>query len=199
MGDKYDDLLAIRNQSAQQAALRQIYNQAQAERADYDRYIQEGDVDKAAWAQRGYQALAMEYNAMLAGMAPQQQAQPQQQQPQPAQQQFTASEMEWIRRNENVVRDPRKWAECVAAANSLIARGYNRDSPEYLNGIEVAIGLRAADGGEGVEIASPDTALEAVNNSQIARKFGPVTPDDYRAGMARLVENKKLGLYEVDR
>jgi hypothetical protein len=199
MADKYDDLLAIRNKSAQEAALRQIYSQAQAERADYDRYIQEGDVDKAAWAQRGYQALAMEYNAMLAGMAPQQQAQPQQQQPQPAQQQFTASEMEWIRRNENVVRDPRKWAECVAAANSLIARGYNRDSPEYLNGIEVAIGLRAADGGEGVEIASPDTALEAVNNSQIARKFGPVTPDDYRAGMARLVENKKLGLYEVDR
>jgi hypothetical protein len=132
---------------------------------------------------------------MTGGQAAQQQQAPQQQ-PQPAQQQFTASEMEWIRRNENVVRDPRKWAECVAAANSLIARGYNRDSTEYLNGIEVAIGLRAADGGEGVEIASPAVALDAVNNSQIARKFGPVDADTYNRGVQRLVENKKLGLYE---
>jgi len=127
--------------------------------------------------------------------APQHQAP---QQPQ-GQQQFTQAEMEWLRRNENVVRDPKKWNECLAAANSLIARGYNRDSPEYINAIELAIGLTGPDGREGVEMASPDTALEAVNNSQIARKFGPVTPDDYRQGMARLIENKKLGLYEVDR
>jgi hypothetical protein len=83
--------------------------------------------------------------------------------------------------------------------NSLIARGYNRDSPEYLNGIEVAIGLRSPSGQEGAEIASPDTALEAVNNSQIARKFGPVDADTYNRGVQRLIENKKLGLYEVDR
>jgi hypothetical protein len=202
MADKYDDLLAIRNQSAQQAALRQIASQAQAEVDDYHRYIAEGDTEKAAWAQRGYQALAMEFNAMLAGMAQQQQApqqQPQQPQQPQTQQQFTQAEQEWINRNANVVRDPKKWAECVAAANSLIMRGYDRNSSEYLNAIELAIGLTGADGKEGFEMSTPETALEAVNNSQIARKFGPVTPDDYRQGMARLVENKKLGLYEVDR
>jgi hypothetical protein len=191
MADKYDDLLAIRNQSAQQAALRQIANQAQAEVADYHRYIAEGDTEKAAWAQRGYQALAMEYNAMLAGMAQQQQPAQQQPQQQQAQPQFSEAEREWINRNANVVRDPKKWNECLAAANSLVMRGYDRNSPEYINAIELAIGLTGPDGRDGPEIASPDVALEAVNNSQIARKFGPVTPDDYRQGMARLVENKK--------
>jgi len=97
------------------------------------------------------------------------------------------------------VRDPKKWNECVAAANSLAMRGYDRNSPEYINAIELAIGLTGADGRDGPEIASEQTALDAVNNSQTARKFGPVSQDDYRRRVQRLIENKKLGLYEVDR
>src|SRR5215472_6462629 len=193
-GDRYDDLLAIRNQSAQQAALRQIANQAQCEVDDYNRYIAEGDTEKAAWAHRGYRALAMEYNTMVSGLAGQQQPQPQQQQ-QEAQQRFTAAEMEWLRGHENVARDPKKWNECLAAANSLIARGYDRNSPEYINAIELAIGLTGADGRDGVEIASEQTALDAVNNSETARKFGPVSPDDYRRGVQRLIQDKVSGLY----
>jgi hypothetical protein len=196
MADRNDELIALANQRAAQQAYEQIQRDYQGNAQCYWNAINEGKTEDAAWCLRNARSLELEA-AQILGTA--QAQQPQQAQQQQAQQQFTQAEQEWISRNANVVRDPKKWNECLAAANSLIARGYNRDSPEYLNGIEVAIGLRAADGGEGVEIASPDTALEAVNNSQIARKFGPVTPDDYRAGMARLVENKKLGLYEVDR
>jgi len=99
MADKYDDLLAIRNQSAQQAALRQIQNQAQSEVEDYQRYLAEGDTEKAAWAARGHQALVLEYNTMLANMRAarqQQQAQPQQDQ-----QQYTPAEMDLMRELEH--------------------------------------------------------------------------------------------------
>jgi hypothetical protein len=185
MVDKYDDLLAIRNQSAQQAALRQIANQAQSEVEDYHRYIVEGDTEKAAWAQRGYQALAMEYNTLVAGMAQQQQPA---QQAQPAQQQFTQAEQEWISRNANVVRDPKKWAECVTAANSLAMRGYDRNSPEYINAIELAIGLTGPDGKEGNEIISPNQVVEICK----------ITPEQYEQGAARLAEMKRQGFYKVE-
>jgi hypothetical protein len=196
MSERDDQLIAAHAMHSQRQALSQINDEAQNVLKTYGEQIARGDSAGAAWTLRSYAALKNEYD-VIAGQqqAPQHQAP---QQPQ-GQQQFTQAEMEWLRRNENVVRDPKKWNECLAAANSLIARGYNRDSPEYINAIELAIGLTGPDGREGVEMASPDTALEAVNNSQIARKFGPVTPDDYRQGMARLIENKKLGLYEVDR
>jgi hypothetical protein len=197
MSDRDNELLAAHAVHSQRQALAQINDEAANVLKTYGEQIARGDSSGAAWTLRSYAALKNEYD-VIAGQ-PQQQYQQPQQQPQQGQQQFTPAEMEWIRGHENVVRDPRKWAECVAAANSLAARGYDRNSPEYINAIELAIGLTGPDGREGVEMASPDTALEAVNNSQIARKFGPVTPDDYRQGMARLVENKKLGLYEVDR
>src|SRR5262249_10611507 len=149
---------------------------------DYQQAIAENDMNAAAFAESEYRRNTRELAEMTGGQAAQQQQAPQQQ----AQQQFTPAEMEWIRANENVVRDPKKWAECIAAANSLAVRGYDRNSPEYLNAIELAIGLTGPDGRDGPEIASPDSALEAVNNSQIARKYGPVDADTYNRGVQRL-------------
>ena len=195
--DRYDQLYQIRQQAAHQRLVQGLQNQAQANLHDYQQAIAENDMNAAAWAESEYRKNTRELAEMTGGQAAQQQQAPQQ--PQQAQQQFTQAEQEWISRNANVVRDPKKWNECLAAANSLVARGYNRDSPEYINAIELAIGLTGPDGHDGPEIASEQTALDAVNNSQTARKFGPVSQDDYRRGVQRLIENKKLGLYEVDR
>jgi hypothetical protein len=194
MSDRDNELLAAHAANAQKQALAAIQDEAQNVAKVYGEQVARGDSAGASWSLRQYAELANEWNA-IAGTAQQQAPQPQQP-PQQAQQQFTQAEQEWISRNENVVRDPKKWNECLAAANSLVARGYDRNSPEYINAIELAIGLTGPDGREGAEIASPDVALEAVNNSQIARKYGPVDADTYNRGVQRLVENKKLGLYE---
>ena len=156
--DRYDQLYQIRQQAAHQRLVQGLQNQAQANLHDYQQAIAENDMNAAAWAESEYRKNLRELAEMTGHQAAQQQA-PQQQ---AAQQQFTQAEMEWIHRNENVVRDPRKWAECVAAANSLAMRGYDRNSPEYINAIELAIGLTGADGREGVEIASEQAALDAV-------------------------------------
>jgi hypothetical protein len=190
--DRDAELIRAHAAHAQRQALQHIASEAENVRQTYAQQIARGDSDGAAWTLRQFASLAPEANVIAGTPAQQQQAQPAQQQ----QGQFTPAEMEWIRRNENVVRDPKKWNECLAAANSLVARGYDRNSPEYINAIELAIGLTGADGKEGFEMSSPDLALEVTNNSQIARKFGPVTADDYNRGVQRLIENKKLGLYE---
>jgi hypothetical protein len=194
--DRDQELMRAHAQHAQRQALQHISDEAQNVARTYTEQVARGDSDGAAWTLRQYASLVNEAN-VIAG-TPAQQQQPQAQ-PQQGQQQFTPTEMEWLRGHENVVRDPRKWNECLAAANSLVARGYDRNSPEYINAIELAIGLNGADGREGAEMSSPDIALEAVNNSQIARKYGPVDADTYNRGVQRLVENKKLGMYEVDR
>jgi hypothetical protein len=194
MADRNDELIALANQHAAQQALAQIAKDYEGNTKCYWDAVNQGKYDDAGWCLRNARQLENEAREILGGNA--QAQQPQQQQ---AQQQFTQAEQEWISRNANVVRDPKKWAECIAAANSLAMRGYDRNSPEYINAIELAIGLTGPDGRDGPEIASQQTALDAVNNSQIARKFGPVDADTYNRGVQRLVENKKLGLYEVDR
>jgi len=211
MADKYDDLLAIRNQSAQQAALRQIANQAQAEVADYHRYIAEGDTDKAAWAQRGYQALAMEYNTMLANMtaaqqqqAPQQQAVPQQpHQTQQASQppQYTEAEQSLMRDYPDEIR--RNWNTAQVAANNLIMSKAKadpeadlwayRNTPEYVAGIAHACGILDGSGAESIEVRSPNEALQACQS-----KYGKATADEYNSGVQKLVEMKKLGYYRPE-
>jgi hypothetical protein len=193
--DRDQELMRAHAVHSQRQALSQINDEAANVLKTYGEQIARGDSAGAAWTLRSYAALKNEYD-VIAGTPAQQQQQQAPQQPPQGQQQFTPAEMEWIRSHQNVVADQRKWAECVAAANSLIARGADRNSGEYLRGIEVAIGLVGADGKEGFEMASPDTALEAVNNSQIARKFGLVDADTYNRGVQRLVENKKLGMYE---
>jgi hypothetical protein len=117
MADRYEELIAAHAAHSQRQALSQISDEAQNVLKTYGEQIQRGDSAGAAWSLRSYAALKSEYDVIAgAPAAQQQQAQPQPQQVQPAQQQFTQAEQEWIRRNENVVRDPRKWAECVAAA-----------------------------------------------------------------------------------
>jgi len=184
MSDRDNEVLAAHAKYAQQRALSAIQDEAAHVAKTYGEQIARGDSDGASWTLRSYAALVNEAQT-IAG-APAQQQQPQ----------FSREKADWMRRNENLCRDPQKWAECVNAHHTLIRRGVPEDSPEYFNGIEVAVGLRGADGKEGFEIASPDTALEAVNNSQIARKYGPVDADTYNRGVQRLVENKKPGLYE---
>jgi hypothetical protein len=211
--DRYDQLLQIqqnRQYAAHQRLVQGLESQRQANWQDYCQAISENNMDAAAFAESEYLKHTRELAEMTGRQAAQQQRAPQQQaQPQQAQalQQFyqqhgfvpTEGELRYINDRLNVWSDPEKRREMIAAANSLALKGYNRNSDAYFSAIDLAVGLTGPDGRDGPEIASPETALEAVNNSQIARKYGPVTPDDYRQGMARLVENKKLGLYEVDR
>jgi hypothetical protein len=193
--DRYDQLLQIRQQAAHNRLVSGLENQRQANLADYWQAINENDVNAAAFAQSEYHRNTRELAEMTGAQAAQQQ---QQAQPQQGQQQFTQAEQEWIRGHENVVRDPKKWNECLAAANSLIARGYDRDSPQYLAAIELALGLTGADGRDGVEVASPDVALEAINNSQIARRYGAVTPQEYNHYRQHLDALKRAGLRQMD-
>jgi hypothetical protein len=183
-GDRYDELLAAHAAHAQRQALSQINDEAQNVLRTMDEQLRRGDSSGAGWSLRSYAALKSEYDVIAGAPAQQQQAPQQPQGPQ----QFTQAEMEWIRANEGVVRDPKKWAECVAAANSLIARGYNRDSAEYLGAIELAIGLRGPDGQEGNEIISPNQVVEICK----------ITPDQYREGAARLAEMKRQGFYKAE-
>jgi hypothetical protein len=198
MPDRNDDLLAIRNQSAQQAALRQIANQAQCEADEYHRYIKEGDTEKAAWAQRTYSALALEYNTLLANMAgQQQQAQPQAQQPQQQSQeaqppQFTAVEQELLKSYPQIASDPQKWHTALAASRNLQLRGYSRDSTEYIQAIAHACGVLNADMTESNEVASPDEALRACQS-----KYGAVTVEEYNRGVERLEQEKLAGKYPM--
>jgi hypothetical protein len=159
-----------------------LQNQAQANLHDYQQAIAENDMNAAAWAESEYRKNTGELAEMTGGQAAQQQ------QAQPAQQQFSEAEREWINRNANVCADPRKWNECIAAANSLIARGYDRNSPEYINAIEMAVGLVGPDGKEGNEIISPNQVVEICK----------ITPDQYREGAAKLAEMKRQGFYKVD-
>jgi hypothetical protein len=203
--DKYDSLLAIRNQSAQQAALRQIANQAQAEVDDYHRYIAEGDTDKAAWAQRGYAALAQEYNAMLAAMgAAQQQAQPQQQAPQaqpqqqqqPQRPQLTPTQQQILERYPGIRNDARKWQEAQYWDASLRMQGYDPNSERYAQAMLVGLGVLDANGQqESNEIASPDTMVEAVRNSKYAKDF---TREQYDQLANYRDELKKAGFLRMD-
>ena len=194
MADKYDDLLAIRNQSAQQAALRQIQNQAQSEVEDYQRYLAEGDTEKAAWAARGHQALVLEYNTMLANMRAarqQQQAQPQQDQ-----QQYTPAEMDLMREYPEEIR--RNWNTAQAAANNLILSKQKadpeadlwayRNSREYIQGIAHACGVLNSDGTESNEgPLSPNMVCEICK----------IDADTYNRGAQRLIEDKRAGKYPM--
>jgi hypothetical protein len=196
--DRDQELIRASAMHAQRQALQHIASEAENVRQTYAQQIARGDSDGAAWTLRQYANLAAESNVIAGTPAQQQQAQQQPPQAQQGQQQFTPTEMEWIRRNENVCRDARKWNETIAAANSLIARGYDRNSPEYINAIELAIGLTGPDGRDGPEIASGDTALEAVNNSQIARRYGAVTPAEYNHYSQHLDALKRAGLRQMD-
>ena len=201
MADRYDELVEIRNQSAQQAALRQIANQVAAEVTDYHRYIAEGDTEKAAWAQRGYQALAMEYNTMLANMggaaqpqqqASQQQSQPQQPQQQQQQSQFTAAEQDLLKSYPQIASDPKKWNTALAASQNLQRMGHDRNSEAYIQAIAHACGVLNADLTESNEVASPDEALRACQS-----KYGAVTAEQYNEGVKILAERKRAGLYPM--
>jgi hypothetical protein len=185
MSERDDQLIAAHAAHSQRQALSQISDEAQNVLKTYGEQIQRGDSAGAAWSLRSYAALKSEYDVIAGTPAQQQQQQAPAQQ---AQQQFTQAEQEWVSRNENVVRDPRKWAECVAAANSLAMRGYDRNSPEYINAIELAIGLTGPDGKEGNEIISPNQVVEICK----------ITPDQYREGAARLAEMKRQGFYKVE-
>ena len=184
MADNYYDQLA---QSASVRMLQQIRTQAECEAGDYARYLSEGNADMAAYAQREYNKLAAEYNSLL-GAAQQQAAQPQQQ--------FTEVEKQILREFPGIASDPKKFAEAIGASRNLQMRGYSRDSAEYDNAMRLAVGLVGTDGRDGVEVASPQTALAATNNSRIAQRYGGVDWDTYERGYQWLQQNKRTGLYE---
>ena len=174
-----DELVAIANQKASEQAIQQIANDYKANTELYYESAAAGKYDDAAYYLREARRLEVEAAPYVAAT---------QQQAQQPQQQFTQAEQEWINRNANVVRDPKKWNECLAAANSLVMRGYDRNSAEYLAAIELAIGLTGPDGKESNEIISPNQVVEICK----------ITPDQYREGAAKLAELKRQGFYKVE-
>jgi hypothetical protein len=191
--DRYDELYQIRQAAAHQRLVQGLQNQAQANLHDYQQALAENDMNAAAFAESEYRRNTRELME-AAGQQPQQ-AQQQQQQPQQA---FTEVEMNILREFPGVASDPKKWNEALAAANALVMRGYDRRSEAYDSALRIAIGLADADGRDGAEISSGDTALEAVNNSQIARRYGAVTPQEYNHYRQHLDALKRAGLRQMD-
>jgi hypothetical protein len=77
-------------------------------------------------------------------------------------------------------------AEVVGAANHLLARGYDRNPPEYIAALDAFSGnsRNSAD----AEL-TPDGVLEICKS-----KYGAVTPDEYNQGINRLLQEKRTGL-----
>jgi hypothetical protein len=184
----YDQLVAIRQQAAHQRLVQGLDNQRRADWHDYCQAIQENNMDQAANCEAAFKESTRKWLEETGQVPHQQQQQPQQQ--------FSAVEQQILREFPGLGGDPRKMAEAVAASQALQLRGYDRNSPEYDIALRTAIGLAKADGSDGDEVASADTALEAVNNSQIARRFGPVSANEYNAGVQRLIAGKQSGKRE---
>jgi hypothetical protein len=68
-----------------------------------------------------------------------------------------------------IASDPQKWQTALAASRNLQLRGYDRNSPEYIQAIAHAYDVLNADLTESNQVASPDEALRACQSKYGAR------------------------------
>jgi hypothetical protein len=179
-----DELLALANQRATQEALQLIKNDIEDNTQSYYEWIAAGRYRDAGIALRNAHALADEATRIV-GAVQQQQAQAQQRQSR-----YTEMEQELLRDYPQIVRDPKKWQTALVAANNLIMRGYDRNSPEYAQAIAHACDVLNADLTESNEVASPDTALATCQS-----KYGPTTVEEYNNNVRILAARKAAGMY----
>src|SRR5262245_45622858 len=175
-----DDLLAIAAAHAATQAISTIRDDVADAEQSLRQSLESGDTATASLEMRRLADLASQAQLLgqMTGAGGGQQ--------QHAQSQFTNAELQWLQRNPGIASDPRKMAEVVGAANALVARGYNRNSPEYIAAIDTIAGnsRNSADG----EL-TPDGVLDICKS-----KFGAVTPDEYNAGVNRLLQEKRTGV-----
>jgi hypothetical protein len=189
--DRYTEILQWRQEAAHKRLLQGLENQRQANLADYQQAIAEGDTNNAAFAESEYLRHTRELNELTGGQAAQQQQQQAPQQAQP-QSQFTAMEQELLRDYPQIAADPRKWAVALAASRNLQLTGHDRNSVEYAQALLHACDITDATGAESLEVNSPDTALAACQS-----KYGPVTVEEYNQGVQRLIQEKRTGKYPM--
>jgi len=173
-----DDLLKLNAAAAVTQALSTI----QADSADAEQNLRQsletGDNATAAMEMRRLADLQSQTQYLTGAVGGQQQQQ--------SQSQYTQAEAQWLQRNPSIANDPRKMAEVVGAAQHLMARGYNRNSPEYIAALDTVAGNHRHSGDAEL---TPDGVLEICKS-----KYGAVTPDEYNAGVNRLMQEKRLGV-----
>jgi hypothetical protein len=173
-----EELLALVDAKSAEAAIQQIAREAEANRQNYYEMGAAGRFDDAAYHLREAWRLDEEARKIAASVQPQQ-----------PQSQYTEMEQELLRDYPQIARDPKKWQTALVAANNLIMRGYDRNSPEYAQTIAHACGVLNADFSESNETNTPDTALAACQS-----KYGPVTVEEYNRGVERLILEKRAGM-----
>jgi hypothetical protein len=129
---RQDELLAIAAAHAATQAISTIRDDVQDAEQSLRQSLETGDTAAASVEMRRLADLASQAQLLgqMTGAAPQQ----------PAQSQFTEAELQWLQRNPSVANDPRKMAQVVGAANALIQRGYDRNSPEYIAALDTFSG-----------------------------------------------------------
>lgn len=173
-----EELMQIVNQKIAEQTVAQISNEYQSNVQNAYEMAAAGRWDDAAYHAR--EARRLESEALPYVQAAQR-AQPQSQ--------YTEMEQELLRDYPQIARDPKKWQTALVAANNLIMRGYDRNSPEYAQTIAHACGVLNADFSESNETNTPDTALAACQS-----KYGPVTVEEYNRGVERLILEKRAGM-----
>jgi hypothetical protein len=173
----YDQLMQA-HAEATAKSMQQIQEDANAVAYEYERNIREGNTEMAGFYQRQWNEYRREAERLNADIAASQ----------PPQSPYSAAEQQFICDNAHILSDPKKYNEAIAASYALQLRGYNRNDPAYIRGVSIATGALEADGSEGREILSPDTAAE----------ISGVTPELYNQGVARLQHMKAMGHYKWD-
>src|SRR5262245_14184079 len=173
-----DDLLKIAAAHAATQAISTIRDDVQDAEQSLKQSLETGDTAAAAVEMRRLADLASQAQLLskLTGAPGQQQAQSQ----------YTQAEAQWLQRNPGIASDPRKMAEVVGAANALVARGYDRNAPEYIAAIDTVAGNHRHSAEAEL---TPDGVIEICKS-----KYGAVTPDEYNAGVNRLMQEKRLGV-----
>ena len=176
-----EELMQIVNQKIAEQTVAQISNEYQSNVQNAYEMAAAGRWDDAAYHAR--EARRLESEALPYVQAAQR-AQPQSQ--------YTEMEQELLRDYPQIARDPRKWQTALVAANNLIMRGYDRNSPEYAQAIAHACDVLNADLTESNEVASPNEAWRISQS-----KYGPTTIEEFNEGVKLLAERKRAGLYPM--
>jgi len=189
----YDQLLAAHAAHARQQALEIARDEYNSIKKTYDEQVLRGDSQGAGWSLNALADVVNRAN-LIAGSGQQQaSAQPQQQTQQP---QLTPTQQQILERYPGIRNDARKWQEAQYWNASLRMQGYDPNSERYAQAMLVGLGVLDANGQrESNEIASPDTAVEAIRNSKYAKDF---TREHYDQLANYRDQLKAAGFYRMD-
>jgi hypothetical protein len=182
---RQDDLLAIAEAHAAHRTLHRMRENAADATESYRQALQSGDIDGASMELERLAEIAAR-DQLISKYVGADRGALEQPQPQQHPNQLTEAEQLWLRNNPSVAGDQRKFAEVVGAANALIARGYDRNSPQYLTALNIAMGN--TDNSAQSEL-TPDEVVRICKS-----KYGATTPDEYNVGVDALREGKAFGL-----